>query len=174
MAGALRPVVILMLLASLLFLVDGVLDGVYPGGAFWSFEAYHGLGGMAYVFALLNAIVAVLIARGSERTLATRIGLSAFFLIERPVSAFALGPKTPEAVVVHIFTALVELVILVGAIRVWRIGHSYAGADVDALLDLGVPGPPGSAPALETGPEQAPASAGRETTTAEGRGDQVE
>jgi selenide,water dikinase len=32
MAGAMRPVVLLMLLASVLFVVDGVLDGVYPGG----------------------------------------------------------------------------------------------------------------------------------------------
>jgi len=33
------------------------------------------------------------VARGSERSLQSRIGLSVFFLIERPVTAFALGPK---------------------------------------------------------------------------------
>ncbi|HUG56301.1 MAG TPA: hypothetical protein VMJ92_04410 [Candidatus Limnocylindrales bacterium] len=149
MAGALRPVVILMLLASVLFVVDGVLDGVYPGGPHGSLDAYHGLGGVAYVFAVLNAVVAILIARGSERTLATRIGLSAFFLVERPLSAFVLGPKPPESVVVHVFTGLVELVILVGAVRVWRIGHSYAGADVDALLHIGAAASPQPRPASE-------------------------
>ncbi len=36
MAGALRPVVLLMLVASVLFVAAGVLDGAYPGGPAWS------------------------------------------------------------------------------------------------------------------------------------------
>ena len=90
MARALRPAVLLILVASLLFLVDGYLDGIYPGGPNWSFDAYSGLGWTSYLFAFVNAVVAFLIARGSERMLALRIGLAAFFIFERPVSAVAL------------------------------------------------------------------------------------
>src|SRR6266540_2533940 len=118
MAGALRPVVFLMLVASVLFVVDGVLDGVYPGGPAWFTGKYQNLAEVAYIFAILNTLVAYLVARGSERSLVARIGLSAFFLVERPLTAFILGPKELAAVVVHLTTALVELVILVAAVRV--------------------------------------------------------
>ena len=85
MAGAMRPVVLLMLLASVLFVVDGVLDGVYPGGPAWFTGKYQNLAEISYVFAILNTVVAYLVARGSERSLMARIGLSAFFLVERPL-----------------------------------------------------------------------------------------
>jgi hypothetical protein len=133
MAGALRPVVLLMLLASLLFVVDGVLDG--PPFAYAS-----------YFFAAVNAAIAVLIARGSERSLVGRIALSAFFLVERPVTAFALGPKSTEAIAVHAATAVVELVILLGALRVWRLGRSVAPDEMEAIFALEGPSP---APPLE-------------------------
>jgi hypothetical protein len=136
MAGALRPVVLLMLLASVLFVVDGILDGVYPGGPAWFTGKYQNLAEIAYIFALLNTLVAYLVARGSERSLVARIGLSAFFLIERPLTAFILGPKELPAVVVHIATAVVELVILVSAVRVWRLGHSVGDAEMDSLFGL--------------------------------------
>ncbi|MGH2499360.1 MAG: hypothetical protein ACRDF0_04615 [Candidatus Limnocylindria bacterium] len=135
-AGALRPVVILMLLATVLFVVDGVLDGAYPGGGAWFGEAFGGLGPLTYAFALANLITAVLIARGSERTLAARIAIAGFFLVERPLTAFLLGPKPAAAVAVHLATGLVELVILLGAVRIWRIGHAYGAGDVDALFAL--------------------------------------
>src|SRR6266581_2746395 len=118
MAGALRPVVLLMLLASVFFVLDGILDGVYPGGPAWFTGKYQNLAEIAYVFAILNTAVAYLVARGSERSLMARIGLSAFFLIERPLTAFILGPKELAAVVVHLATALVELVILLSAVLV--------------------------------------------------------
>ncbi|HET9808351.1 MAG TPA: hypothetical protein VFQ66_01560, partial [Candidatus Limnocylindria bacterium] len=63
MAGALRPVVLLMLLASVLFVVDGVLDGVYPGGPAWFTGKYQNLAEISYVFAILNTLVAYLVAR---------------------------------------------------------------------------------------------------------------
>jgi hypothetical protein len=139
MAGALRPVVLLMLFASVLFVLDGVLDGVYPGGPAWFTGKYRNLAEIAYIFAILNTAVAYLVARGSERSLMARIGLSAFFLIERPLTAFVLGPKELAAVVVHVGTALVELVILVTAVRVWRLGHSVGDAEMDSLFGLQSP-----------------------------------
>jgi len=133
-AGALRPVVLLMLFASLLFVVDGFFDGVYPGGPAWFTGKYENLAEISYVFAIINTIVAIMVARGSERSLQSRIGLSVFFLIERPLTAFALGPKPIESIVTHFTTAAVELLILVTALRVWRLGH--AAPDVDALFAL--------------------------------------
>ena len=148
MAGALRPVVLLMLFASVLFVVDGVFDGVYPGGPAWFTGKYENLAEIAYVFAIINTVVAIMVARGSERSLQSRIGLSVFFLIERPITAFALGPKPIESVVTHFATAGVELLILVTALRVWRLGN--AATDVDALFAL-----EGSSPAaqVESRPE---------------------
>jgi hypothetical protein len=136
MAGALRPVVLLMLLASVLFVVDGVLDGVYPGGPAWFTGKYQNLAEISYVFAILNTLVAYLVARGSERSLLARIGLSAFFLVERPLTAFVLGPKDLAAVVVHVATAVVELVILVSAVQVWRLGHSVGDDEMTSLFGL--------------------------------------
>jgi hypothetical protein len=133
-AGALRPVVLLMLLASLLFVVDGVLDGVYPGGPSWFTGRYENLAEISYIFAIINTAVAIMVARGSERSLQSRIGLSVFFLIERPITAFALGPKPIESVITHFATAGVELLILVTALRVWRLGN--AAPDVDSLFAL--------------------------------------
>jgi len=125
-----------MLFASVLFVVDGILDGVYPGGPAWFTGKYNNLAEIAYIFAILNTIVAVLVARGSERSLMARMGLSAFFVIERPLTAFALGPKSTPAIAVHIATMLVELVILVTALRVWRLGHSVAATEMDTLFAL--------------------------------------
>jgi hypothetical protein len=138
-AGALRPVVLLMLFASLLFVVDGFFDGVYPGGPAWFTGKYDNLAEIAYIFAVINTVVAVMVARGSERSLQSRIGLSVFFLIERPVTAFALGPKPVESIVTHFATAAVELLILVTALRVWRLGN--AAPDVDMLFSLEVSSP---------------------------------
>jgi len=145
-AGALRPVVLLMLLASVLFVVDGIFDGVYPGGPAWFTGRYDNLAEISYVFAIINTVVAIMVARGSERSLQSRIGLSVFFLIERPVTAFALGPKPIESVATHFATAGVELLILVTALRVWRLGN--AAPDVDMLFSL-----EGSSPASAR-PEQ--------------------
>ncbi len=134
MARALRPVVVLMLLATLLFVAAGLLDGVYPGGPAW-------LGGptlawSSYLFALVNLAFALVIARGSERSLVGRIGLSGFFVVERTLSAVALGPKSTASVGVHLATALVELIILLGAFRVWRLGRSFGAGDLDALFAI--------------------------------------
>lgn len=153
MAGALRPVVVLMALASVLFVVDGLLDGAYPGGEGWiGGPAHYGLGVIAYVFAVVNAGIAFVIARGSERTLMGRIGLSAFFMIERPITAFALGPKPAASIAVHFATALVELVILLGALRVWRLGRSIEETEMDAALALDAPSPPHPAEDAEATP----------------------
>ena len=161
MAGALRPVVVLMALAAVLFVVDGYLDGVYPGGPGWLGGEHYGLGWISYAFAVLTALVAVLIARGSERTLLGRIGLSAFFLLERPLTAFLLGPKPAASIAVHLVTALVELVILVGALRVWRLGHSlHAEVDLAALFALSAPSPVPPSEADEP-PERALSGGGR-------------
>ncbi len=149
MAGALRPVVLLMLLASVLFVVDGFFDGVYPGGPAWFTGKYDNLAEISYVFAILNTVVAIMVARGSERSLQSRIGLSVFFLIERPVTAFALGPKPVESVITHFATAGVELLILVTALRVWRLGN--AAPDVDTLFSLEGSSPATAKPEHDTG-----------------------
>jgi hypothetical protein len=138
-----------MLFASLLFVVDGFFDGVYPGGPAWFTGKYENLAEISYLFAIINTVVAVMVARGSERSLQSRIGLSVFFLIERPVTAFALGPKPIESVLTHFATAAIELLILVTALRVWRLGNTPQ--DADALFAL-----EGSSPAAgrpEPGPE---------------------
>jgi len=160
-AGALRPVVLLMLFASFLFVIDGIFDGVYPGGPAWFTGRYENLAEIAYIFAILNTVVAVMVARGSERSLQSRIALSVFFIIERPLTAFVLGPKPIESVVTHFATACVELVILVTALRVWRLGHSLASGDVDMLfsLDTSMPAtPPDEAVPVERSTRRAPAA----------------
>jgi hypothetical protein len=134
-AGALRPVVLLMLFASVLFVVDGFFDGVFPGGPAWFTGKYENLAEISYVFAIINTAVAIMVARGSERSLQSRIGLSVFFLIERPVTAFALGPKPFESIVTHFATAGVELLILVTALRVWRLGNTPHDADTLFALE---------------------------------------
>jgi hypothetical protein len=123
-----------MLFASLLFVVDGLFDGVYPGGPAWFTGKYENLAEISYVFAIVNTFVAIMVARGSERSLQSRIGLSVFFVIERPITAFALGPKPIESVATHFATAGIELLILVTALRVWRLGH--AAPDVETLFAL--------------------------------------
>jgi hypothetical protein len=133
-----------MLFASVLFVVDGVLDGVYPGGPAWFTGRYNNLAEISYVFAILNTVVAIMVARGSERSLQSRIGLSVFFLIERPITAFALGPKPVESIITHFATAGVELLILVTALRVWRLGN--AAPDVDTLFSLEGPSPTSAKP----------------------------
>lgn len=152
MARALRPVVLLMLLASVLFAIDGYLDGVYPGGPAWFTGKYDNVAETSYLFAVLNAIVAVLIARGSESGLIARIILSITFLFERPLTAFVLGPKPVTSIVVHFLTAGVELVILLSAIRVLRLGRSVAATDLDGLLALEVPAAPPESGVAPTAP----------------------
>ena len=134
MAGALRPVVLLMLFASVLFVVDGFLDGVYPGGPAWFTGKYDNLAEIAYLFAILNTVVAIMVARGSERSLQSRIGLSVFFLVERLVIVFVFGLKLIESVITYFAIAGVELLILVTVLRVWRLGNVVL--DVDMLFSL--------------------------------------
>ena len=143
MAGALRPVVILMLLASILFVLAGIFDGVYPGGP----TSFADIAAISYVFAIINTVVAYLVARGSERSLALRMGLSLFFVVERPASAFLIGSHSTLSIVVHLATAVVELVILVAGLGVWRLGHSVASGDMDQLFSIDSPTPP--APSTE-------------------------
>ena len=138
MAGALRPVVILMLLASILFVLAGIFDGVYPGGS----TSLADIAAISYVFAIINTVVAYLVARGSERSLALRMGLSLFFVVERPASAFLIGSHSTASIAVHLATAVVELVILVAGLGVWRLGHSVSSGDMDQLFSVDSPTPP--------------------------------
>ena len=134
MARAMRPVVVLMLLATVLFIADCLLDHNVAGQG--GFDDHKGVGWTSYLFAFANLLMTIAVARGSERTLLGRIALSMFFIVERPVTAFVLGPTPIEAIAVHLATAVVELIILVGAIRVWRLGHSLVPADMEAMLAL--------------------------------------
>ena len=156
MARAMRPVVVLMLLATVLFVVDGVLDHNYANKPI--FDEYKGVGWTSFVFAIANLLMTIAVARGSERTLLGRIALSGFFILERPVTAFVLGEKSTPAIAVHLVTAVVELVILVGAVRVWRLGHSLVPADMDAMFSLDPAGaaPPAAMPVVAEPADQAP------------------
>ncbi len=147
MARAMRPVVVLMLIATVLFIADGILDHNVAGRG--GFDDHKGIGWTSYLFAFVNLLMAVAVARGSERTLLGRIAVSLFFIVERPVTAFVLGPTPVEAIAVHLATALVELVIFVGALRLWRLGHSLVPADMDAMfaLDSAAPRPDATLPA---------------------------
>ena len=94
MARAMRPVVMLMVLATVLFIVDGLLDHNVAGRG--GFDDHKGVGWTSYLFAFANLLMTVAVARGSERTLLGRIALSAFFIVERPLTAFVLGPTPIE------------------------------------------------------------------------------
>lgn len=145
MAGALAPLVWLMVVASLLFGLAGWLDGIHPGGSSWSLASYGGLGWTSYAFGLLNVLVAVLIARGSERFLILRIGLAAAFVVERTTTAFYPEPRSSASISVHLATALVEAVILTATWRLWRSARMVTLADLSALAL------PRVAPARSTG-----------------------
>jgi len=164
MAVALRPAVALIALASLLFIVTGWLDSA-NALAVSSVESW--------IFGAVNLLVALLIARGNERILALRIGLAAFFMVERPVTAVVLGPTPIESIALHLVTALVEAVIFVSTMRVWRLGHSVSEADLAFLTLPSVSSPlaatAGSpaetlltAPPPAPGPTTTPAAASRE------------
>ncbi|MEP7003475.1 MAG: hypothetical protein ABI888_02960 [Chloroflexota bacterium] len=161
MARAMRPVVLLMLLATVLFVVDGLVDhSAVPSGVS-ILDEYKGLGWTSFVFAFANLLLTIAVARGSERTLLGRIALSGFFIVERPVTAFVLGDKPLLSIAVHMATAVVELVILIGAVRVWRLGHSLVAADIDAMFSVDSPGvslPP--APQVESPVAKEPRSSG--------------
>lgn len=149
MAVALRPAVLLIILASLLFFAAGYLDTA-AGAADVSTYA-------SWVFGAVNLLVALLIARGNERMLALRIGLAAFFVVERPVTAVAFGPKPVESIAMHMATAVLEAIILFSTLRIWRLGHSVGQADL-AFLDLrsaplaATAGMPGGAPDVVVAP----------------------
>lgn len=141
MAVALRPAVLLIVVASLLFFAAGGLD---TAAAFETCrtpprppdcDAVALSSAESWIFGALNLLVAVFIARGNERILALRIGLAAFFMVERPVTAVAFGPKPIESVVLHMATAALEAVILFSTLRIWRLGHSVGQADL-AFLQL--------------------------------------
>lgn len=143
MAVALRPAVLLIVLASLLFFAAGILDtaqGTIDASAVES-----------WVFGAVNLIVAILIARGNERILALRIGLAAFFMVERPVTAVAFGAKPIEGIALHMAAAILEAVILISTLRIWRLGHSVSRADLAMLSLPGAPAPLLTASAAPSG-----------------------
>jgi len=167
MARAMRPVVVLMLLATVLFIADGILDHNVAGTG--GFDDHKGVGWTSYLFAFANLLMTIAVARGSERTLLGRIALSMFFIVERPVTAFVLGPTPIEAIAVHLATAVVELIILVGAIRVWRLGHSLVPADIEAMLALDSASPRPD-PTLPLAMPAVPAATTTTTVSAPGSG----
>lgn len=139
MAGAVRPAVLLIVFASLLFMLTGWLDASDALSA-CGFEPLSracldaaASPGESILFGLINLFVAVLIARGSERMLGLRILLAAFFVLERPITALAFGPKPIESIGLHLVTAFVEAVILLSTLRIWRLGHSVTQVDLAAL-----------------------------------------
>jgi hypothetical protein len=123
-----------MALAALMFFAAGALDGAFPGGSGWIDRG--GFGYLSYVFGALNLVVAAIIWRGSERGLVLRMGLAAVFFVERLVSVFLFGPKTPPSATVHVLTAMLEFAILIGSLSVWRLGRSVDSRDLNAMFAL--------------------------------------
>lgn len=133
MAVALRPAVLLIILASVLFFAAGFLDAAAGEVGPAAIESW--------IFGFVNLVVAGFIARGNERTLALRIGLAAFFMVERPVTAVAFGQKPIEAIALHLAAAIVEAFILISTLRVWRLGHSVSQSDLGMLSLSAAPAP---------------------------------
>lgn len=144
-----------MALAAVLFFVAGVLNGVYPGATGW--EAHGGYGWLTYVFGLLNLGVAAWIWRGSERGLVTRIVLGAVFLAI--VAALALAQPTTASLVLYVITGIIELVILLNAIRIWQSARDAESGNLDRLLSLDVPLPIARSSQSSLVPEPEPSSA---------------
>ncbi len=126
-----------MLLAAILFAVAGISSGVYPGGSGW-FD-HGGFAWLTYVFGLVNVVVALWIWRGSERGLVTRIGLAALFLAA--VIALAVSQPSDTSFVIYGITAVIELVIFLDAVRVWRLGRGADSRELDAMFSLDTPLP---------------------------------
>lgn len=131
-----------MLLASLLFFAAGLLNGAYPGGTGW--VDHPGTAWITHGFGALNILVAFWVWRGSERGLLTRIVLAAVFLAI--VAVLALRQPTGPSVIIYFLTALIEVVIVVDAIRVWRISHEADTRDLEMLFSLETPLPISVAP----------------------------
>jgi hypothetical protein len=64
------------------------------------------------------------------------MGLSLFFVVERPASAFLIADKSALSIAVHLVTAVVELIIFVSALRVWRLGHSIANDEIEQMFSI--------------------------------------
>jgi len=139
MAGAVRPAVLLIVFASLLFMLTGWLDASAAlatcPGALLSQACLDAAASPveSVVFGVVNLLVAVLIARGSERMLAVRILLAGFFVLERPITALAFGERPSASIALHLTTAFVEAVILLSTVRIWHLGHSVSQMDLAAL-----------------------------------------
>ena len=131
-----------MVLAALLFIAAGALNGVYPGGAGWIDHVSYAW--LTYVFGALNFVVALWIWRGSERGLLTRIVLAAGFL--GVVAALAAEQPTLPSVTIYSVTGLIEFVIFLEAIRVWRLGHEMDSRDLESVFALDAPLPVSAAP----------------------------
>ncbi len=134
-ASPVRQVVALMVLAAVLFFAAGVLNGAYPGGPGWIDRG--GFAWLTYVFGVLNVLVALWIWRGSERGLLTRIVLAMVFLFV--VGLLALSQPTVASGVIYVITGLIEVVIFLDAIRVWRLGRGANAPGLDAVFSLDAP-----------------------------------
>lgn len=155
-ANPVRQVVVLMVLAGSLFFIAGIVNGVYPGGGRDTTFGYA-----TYLFGIINLGVAFWIWQGSERGLLIRIVLAAVFIVV--VIALAWAQPTTASIVIYAATWLVELVILLNALRVWRLGRSIDARDLDAIFALDAPiAPPRSESSFVRAPAaSAPTGAAR-------------
>ncbi len=128
-----------MALASLLFFSAGVLDAAYPGGRGWIDRGSFAY--LSYAWGAVSLVFALAVARGSERGLLARIAFAAIFFVERSIIAFFPEVKSPPSIGVHLTTALVELLVLLNALGVWRRGRAMEARDLDAIFSLDAPLP---------------------------------
>jgi len=108
-----------------LFFVGGLLDGVYPGGRAWPPEAGNGAPWIAYAFGVMELLLAALIARGRDWAFFIAIGISAFFILERPLAPLMVNYTTLPGYLVHFLTAVAQVLTMFSALRVFRLLRSY-------------------------------------------------
>lgn len=125
MAPTIRPVIFWMVLSAVLFFAGGVVDGVYPGGANWSLEPGNGAPWIAYAFAIVELLLAALIIRGSDLAFFLAFGVATFFILERPITPLMVPYTTPVGYAVHLVTAVVQVLTMFSALRVFRLLRGY-------------------------------------------------
>jgi hypothetical protein len=114
-----------MLASAVLFLVSGLIDGVYPGGRNWPPSAGAGAPWIAYAFGAMEFFLALLIVRGRDWAFFATIGICAFFVLERPLGALAVPYTSAEGYAVHFATAVTQVCTMFAAIRVFRLLRGY-------------------------------------------------
>lgn len=125
MAPTIRPVAFWMILSALLFFAGGVADEVFPGGRNWPPSPGSGAPWIAYAFGWMELALAGLIIRGRDWAFFAAIGVSAFFILERPLGPLMVTYTSVEGYLVHFLTAVAQVFTMFALLRVFRLLRGY-------------------------------------------------